>query len=56
MPQPSIGRIVHYNQDGDCRAAIITQTDGQTAAVTVFHPWGPSAMPGPIEEGSGPGT
>ncbi|MFJ1581769.1 hypothetical protein ACIOC1_00330 [Streptomyces sp. NPDC088197] len=54
--QPSVGRIVHYNHDGTCRAAIITQADGATTLLTVFQPFGPQAMLDAKQEGNAPGT
>jgi hypothetical protein len=40
MPQPSVGRIVHYtDSEGQCQAAVITQVrNGYVTALTVFPP------------------
>ncbi|MFI0897105.1 hypothetical protein [Streptomyces sp. NPDC020983] len=54
--QPSVGRIVHYNERGECRAAIITDTDGKRASLTVFTLFGTDPHPLPLAEGTEPGT
>lgn len=40
MKQPSIGRIVHYNDDGRCLPAIITEVAGGAVALVIFNPNG----------------
>ena len=49
MPQPSVGRIVHYVSYGtpggeytsECRAAVITETDtSDTVGLAVLNPTG----------------
>ena len=56
MTAPSVGRIVHYNHDRDCTAAIITAVTDEGPLLTLFRSTGPEAHLTPIPEGDRPGT